>query len=159
MRDESKFSQIWALYDKHGGAMSLDRLTRIALAEGVWGEDERSSMVFWAARRVCHQALRQTSPTGFPLAGSTRKQDEDGDPLWIQLQRWDFDDARHNLWLRLRQTTLHDWPTIERLHQYVLDRFGAAPPIPRLVMDDPEAPLWWLEDSDEATDQEDHPHA
>ena len=157
MSDESKFSQIWAIYDKHGGAISLDRLTRIAIAEGVWDAEESASMVFVTARRVCHTALRQKSPTGLPLAGSTRKQDDDGDTLWIQLQLWDFDDALHNLRLRLRQTTLYDWPTIERLHQYVLDRFGAAPPIPRIVMDDPEAPLWWLDDDDD-DDEENPPH-
>ena len=159
MSDESKCSQIWAIYDKHGGVISLDRLTRIAIAEDVWSEDERYSMVFATARRVCQNALRQKSPTGLPLSGSTRKMDEDGDPLWIQLDLWDFDDALHNLRLRLRQTTVYDWPTIERLHQYMLDRFGAAPPLPRLVMDDPEAPLWWLEDRDEDPDSEDPPHA
>ena len=46
-----------------------------------------------------------------------------------------------------------DYQVIEALYHYMQERYGTAPPIPRLVMDDPEAALWWEDlDDDEEDD-------
>ena len=141
MPKHSRAEDIWAVYGKHGGSMSLDRLTHYCWAEGVWSEEEQHNMAFAAARRECHQALRQKGPTGLPLAGPTQKLDEDK-RSWVQLDMWDYDDATYNLGMRITQAIDRDWTAVLALYNYIQERYGQAPPIPRWVMDDDTSP-WW----------------
>lgn len=151
MPSRSRHDDIWGIYQKYGGDVSLDRLTHYCWDEGVWTEEERHNMAFKAAKRECHQVLSRKGPTGLPVAGPTPKHDN-GSKRWRQISLWDYADAEYNLGMRLKQVT-KDYQVIEALYNYMQERYGAAPPIPRLVMDDPEAPLWW-EDLDDDPEED-----
>lgn len=150
---QSRTTDIWSVYRKYGGDISLHRLTQYCLIEGVWTPEEQHSLVFTAAQNACHQALQVKSPEGLPMAGSTRKQDDDGNARWRQLLLWDYDDALHNLQLRVRQTMEHDWKIVKALHHWMLERFGHAPAIPQWVMPDGEQ-AWWQEIQEDDSDED-----
>jgi hypothetical protein len=86
-----------------------------------------------------------------PVAGPTQKY-EHGDRIWRQISLWDYADTKYNLGMRIKQET-KDHQVIEALYHYMQERFGEAPPIPRLVMDDPDAPLWWEDLDDDVEDE------
>lgn len=152
MPRHSRTNDIWAIYTKHGGSISLDRLTHYCWDEGLWTDEEQHNMAFAAARRECHQALRSKDAAGLPMAGPTQKLDDDGSGAqWRQITLWDYEDATYNLGMRIQQVIDRDWPVIVALYLYIQERYGQAPPIPRWEMDG-DAPLWWRDLDDEDDD-------
>jgi hypothetical protein len=147
MPHRSRHDDIWAVYQKYGGDLSLHRLTQYCFEEGVWTDEEQGNMVFAAAQRECHRVLSMKTATGLPVAGSTQKRDN-GNRRWRQLQLWDYDDALYNLKLRVKQTIKRDWKTVEILHAYIEERYGQAPTLPQWVMP-PGEDLWWEDISDD----------
>lgn len=151
MVSHSRHADIWAIYQKYGGALSLTRLTHYCLAEGIWTEEQRQQIVFKACRLECRQVLKKHDSTGLPIAGLTEKYHSgDEEPLWVQRELWDLDDAQFNLGLRIKSLG-HDWEAMERLHAYIEDRYHTSLPIPTCVMP-PEDQQWWRNLSDDDAD-------
>lgn len=154
MRRPSRHEEILAIYSKYGGSISVARLARYCWDEGVWDADERRAMAFTAAKRACQTAISQKDPvTRLPLAGPTPEKDN-GSRVWRQLPLWDFEDARYNLGMRINQAVVKDWSTVEAIHDYMLNRWGQAPPIPRWELED-GAPIWWVDMDDDAEESPD----
>lgn len=149
MASQSRQTEMLAIFHKYGGAIGLNRFTHYCIEEGVWTEDERQRMVFSKCREECGKVLKTHDQTGLPIAGRTNKQAE-GEPLWIQRELWDLDDARVNLGRRLCGAE-KDWQVIHRLHAYIEDRYGTSLPMPRLVMP-PDEDQWWHTLADEEDD-------
>jgi hypothetical protein len=141
-KPSSRVSEILAVLDKHGGMLSLQRLTQYCWQDGIWSEDEKRQMAFAAAKRQCHNALKTKNSLGLPVAGPSLRRD-DGAPVWVQLQFWDEETCKYNIALRLRQVQ-KDMRMIEALQRYYAERWGTPPPVPRLVLPD-EADIWWME--------------
>ena len=150
MRRPSRHDDILAIYYKYGGAISVPRLARYCWDEGVWGPEEQRSMAEAAARRECQNAISRKGPTGLPLAGPTTTKDGSS-RVWRQLDLWDYNDAVYNLGMRIKQTVVRDWATIEAIQSYMQSRWGQAPPIPRWELDD-GAPMWWEDLDDDGED-------
>jgi len=152
MADQTRHDEIWAIYRKYSGDISLDRLTHYCWDEGVWTDEEQHNMAFAAAKRQCQQVLHRKDATGLPVAGPTQKRDN-GSRRWRQISLWDYDDATYNLGMRLQQAVDRDWQTVIALHNYIQERYGQAPPIPTWELP-PDATPWWRDldvDSQEET--------
>lgn len=139
-KSSTRHADILAVYDKHGGIMSLRRLTQLCAAEGVWTEEEQHNLAFAAMRRQVQQALQVKNSLGLPMAGPSQQTDA-GAPIWVQLGLWDEDISLYNMALRLRGIE-KDYDTLECLWRNHQARWGNAPPIPHWTYPD-EAPLWW----------------
>ena len=150
MPRRSRHDDIWTVFQKYGGEMSLDRLTHYCRDEGVWTEQEWQHMAFVGAKRECHAVLSRKGMTGLPVAGPTANRDN-GNKRWRQIELWDYTDAEYNLGMRLKQSS-RDYQVIVAIHHYMQERYGTAPPIPHWVMDDPDSPTWWERWDDETED-------
>ena len=123
--------------------MSLRRLTQLCIEDGVWTPEEQHNLAFQAMRRECQAALQVKDSRGLPLAGPSAQADEAHAPIWFQLGLWDETVSIYNMALRLRGIE-KDYDTLECLWRYHEERWGNAPPIPR--MEYPEAAeIWWHE--------------
>jgi hypothetical protein len=147
----SRRDDIWGVYQKYGGDLSLRRLTIYCLEEGIWSEEEQHNLIFSAAQRECQRVLNRKDHAGLPLAGPTPRF-EHGDRRWRQIGLWDYADAEYNLGMRLKQV-LVDYKAVVTLHNYIQDRYGTAPEIPHWEMNDPDAPLWWEDLDDDEEDE------
>jgi hypothetical protein len=132
-------SDILAIFDKHGGYLSLRRLTQLCLEEGVWTLEEQHNMAFAAMQRQCHRALQTKNSLGLPIAGPTPQRIGNAH-VWAQLNLWDEETSRFNIALRIRQME-KDYDTLECLWRYHEQRWGNAPPIPRYSYPD-DQPMW-----------------
>lgn len=147
---DSKAQAIRTLYRSAGGMMSLGRLARLAIQSGIWSDEEQHNMLFSAVKIRCKNAIKALDLNGLPIAGESKAQTQDGEKLWLQLDLWNYDDAVHNLAIRIRGTW-KDQAATEKLAEWTKTRFGTVPPIPRLDYPDDE-PLWWndgFDDEDE----------
>lgn len=143
---------ILRVFYKHGGSLSVRRLTRLCWEEGVWTELERDEMAFGTCMRQCESVLRTKDEAGLPLAGPSPEKDGAG-CVWVQLSLWDYETARYNLGMRLRQAE-QDYATIKAMRDYMELRWGQAPEIPTWEYPE-DHPIWWHDGFEEPNEDDD----
>jgi hypothetical protein len=79
------------------GPVSTRMLARRCLDAGVFDEEWRESAVVRAAQEECRGVLKGCDIHGLPFAGKTSGSDDDGAPLWVQREMWDFDTYALNI--------------------------------------------------------------
>jgi hypothetical protein len=136
----TRTERILAVYDTHGGQMTVSRLAALCWEVGVWDADEQRHMAFANAKRQCQTALESKDAAGLPVAGPTPVRD--GQALvWKQIDMWTYDDAVFNLGLKIKQVD-KDVAGIAHLHAWIDKRYGQAPPVPIWTYPE-ESPIWW----------------
>lgn len=110
------------------GAMSFTTWARVCLDHGVFSEEFRAKATHEAARRRLSSWARDEDPsTGLPRLGQTTKNDEHGEPIVVQPELWDRDDALLHIEVRLKNRDAQH-VRLMRMIEWFEDRFGGVCP-------------------------------
>lgn len=110
------------------GAMSFKTWARVCLEHGVFSEEFRAKATQEAARqRLATWAREEDSGTGLPRLGQTTKNDEHGEPIVVQPELWDRDDALLHIEVRLHNRNAQH-VRLMRMIEWFEDRFGGVCP-------------------------------
>lgn len=122
---------ILEVFRSAGEPLSTRTLALRCMDEGVFPDDWRANALVRAAQDECRSVLKDCDIHGLPFAGKTNRSDDDGGPLWIQREMWDFETYALNIHEHLDQR--------DKNHQKALllqadcrRKFGRAPAIPGL---------------------------
>lgn len=114
-----------------GEPLSTRTLALRCISEGVFPEDWQANALVRAAQEECRSVLKGCDIHGLPFAGKTTLSDDDGAPLWVQRDLWDFDTYALNIGEYLRQRDQNHEKAL-LLRNECRSRFGRAPAIPGL---------------------------
>lgn len=110
------------------GNLSFTSWARICLDHGVFSDEFQAKASLRAARsKLTTFAREEDSDTGLPRLGQTTKSDDNGDPIVVQPDLWDRDDALLHIETRLKnRNAAHD--RLMRMIEWFEDRFGGPCP-------------------------------
>lgn len=120
-------SRALQLHDEYG-AMSFNTWARVCLDHGVFSEEFRAKASLKAARETLTTWAREENPdTGLPRLGQTTKNDENGEPIVVQPDLWDRDDALLHIEVRLNNRDAQH-VRLMKMIEWFEDRFGGTCP-------------------------------
>lgn len=109
------------------GALSFTSWARVCLNEGVFSEEFVAKATLRAARSTLTTFAREEDDAGLPRLGQTTKKDEDGEPIVVQPDLWDRDDALLHIEVRLKNRDAQHLRLLKMV-EWFEDRFGGTCP-------------------------------
>lgn len=114
------------LHREYGG-LSFTSWARVCLENGVFSEEFTAKANLKAARSALTTFAREENEVGLPRLGQTTKTDNEGEPIVVQPDLWDRDDALLHIEVRLRNRDAAHMRLLKMV-EWFEDRFGGTCP-------------------------------
>jgi hypothetical protein len=134
---KSLHNAIQEWFEEHCDAFgTLEAVARGCLDSRVFPQEWMEQAVFAAAKREVHEALRaRDSVTGLSHSIPTGRS-ESGVQQWRPRKLVGYDEWAVSFEMRVEQMA-DDYNNLKREHEWAMDRFGKAPPLPVFVRGKP----------------------
>lgn len=123
--------RILSAFRSSDGPLSTRALALRCIDNGVFPTEWLQSASVRAAQEECRSVLKSCDIHGLPIAGKTSQRDEDGAPLWLQREMWDYDTYALNISQYLDKRDQNHQKAL-LLQDACRKKFGMAPPLPGL---------------------------
>ena len=81
---------ILQVFKEAGEPLSTRALAKRCIEGGVFPDEWMQGAAVRAAQEECRGVLKDCDINGLPFAGKTSLKDEEGAPLWVQREMWDY---------------------------------------------------------------------